>query len=135
MARHKIEIRSRRSCSLAHSRSSYKAWYRLLKFSKHRVSSTSRCVAPRMSARDEPRESKTEAGFDKDEVEERSKRDDDDDGERGRMRRHSSGAGKRHDGISEIAPDIFACSVYIYRLPVRPCLLVVLRLALLIHFL
>lgn len=36
------------------------------------------------------------------------------------MRRHSSGAGKRHDGISEIAPDIFACSVYIYWLPAHP---------------
>lgn len=31
----------------------------------------------------------------------------------GRVRRHSSGTGKRHGGISEIAPDIFACSVYI----------------------
>lgn len=58
---------------------------------------------------------KTEAGFEEGETEERSleaaRKGGGDRG--GRVQWHSSGTRKRYGGISEIAPDIFACSVYI----------------------
>jgi len=38
-----------------------------------------------------------------------------------RVRRHSSGTVKRHDGISEIALDIFACTVYVRCMCVCVC--------------
>lgn len=110
-----------------------KVWYRLVKFSKHRVSSMSRHTVD-VCSRWTPVETRQRQASKKRAKRKKAARR----GERGgRVQWHSSGTRKRHGGISEIAPDIFACSVYIASRVAASCgslLLFISPSFILIHF-